>query len=252
MLGLQNASSTGSEFRARVAGVVRVVAGPLGLSLLCAIVCRWAAGDQLGLYLGGVFAMTLLAPPLMAGEETWGNRAIVFGAIVAGIGAVWLAAVFAGDVVFIGWLRSVLVLVAYGLAISALASALRAVRVAAAPAGAVATAAGLVWLAWPVWLCPWLGGASRNALVNALVAGHPAMVINGALRDTYGMWWGHHKLAYQLANILNDIPYELPQSVWIGMLVHLALAGILIAMAVLAARMRRSATPLPAHQPADR
>jgi hypothetical protein len=204
----------------------------LGLGIASALVCYLVAGGRLGMFFGGIVAATLLTPPLVMGEERWLERLVVWAALVAGIALVWLAGVFSGQVTAGAWAANVLVLASYSWAIAAIAVILHRLRIGAVPAAAVAVVMGLIWLSWPMWLCPWLTSGNREAVVGYLVAPHPLMAINGAMRETYGVYWPHHTIAYRLANTLNDVSYGLPKSVAASVVFHVQVGGVLLLLSM--------------------
>lgn len=226
------APSQPSQSSARASALrIAITAAPaLLLGLGSALVYYFAAGDVLGLYFGGIAASTLLAPTLVLAEDRLADRAIVWASLVLSIAAVWLVPVFREHVLFGGWFGSVLVLASYSAAIAGIAAILHRTGLASTVAAAIAIVLGFVWLTWPIWLCPWLTWGNRQAVVGWLVGPHPLMTINGALRGTYAVYWPHHKLAYQLCNVLNDIPYELPHGVLACVLLHLGVAGAAVGM----------------------
>jgi len=213
-----------------------MLAGAPGLLLgaICALGCYLAAGSQLGLYFGGIITATLIAPPLVLAETDWRDRGIALAAIILGIAIVWLVPVLSRNVTFTAWFSSTLVLASYSLALASLAAVLHRIGVGAAAASAMAIVAGIAWLSWPFWLCPWLTSGNRADVVEWLMKPHPLLSINGALRETYPACWlrDKHKIAYTLANVLNDIPYELPRGVLRAVLIHLGIGAILTSLAL--------------------
>lgn len=201
-----------------------MAAGPgFILALGSAIVCYFAAGDRLGLLFGGVLTATLIVPFLVLAERRRADRAIVAGAVIVAIGIVWLAPALAGRISWGAWLACVGVLAAHVLALGTVASLLRRLGLSGASAGGAVVLLALAWLTWPFWLSPWMTWSNRQEVVAALVAGHPLFAINGAIG---GQFWPNHLLSYHLMNVMNDIPYELPRSVWRMVIVHGGIAAV--------------------------
>lgn len=206
----------------------RDAAWPAAAGLLLAIVttalCRSAAGVSLGLFFGGIGFATLLVPPLVAGEPALRGRALVAAGVGIGTGALWLTAL--GELVTPGqWLACTLVIVAYALALLGVCSALLALRVHPVLAAGTVTLAGLLWLAWPVWLSPALRRPGGDALAAWLIPAHPLFAVNATLPhfDT----WDRYPLAYGSLTALNqDVFYALPTGVHWAVLAHV-LAGAL-------------------------
>src|SRR5205814_9208265 len=69
-----------------------VVAFPFVLAAASAVAWVFAANTSLGLYLGGLALVSVLAPPLVAAADDRLRAALALAAVVAGIGAVWLFA----------------------------------------------------------------------------------------------------------------------------------------------------------------
>src|SRR5690242_18869198 len=75
-----------SEFLRRL---VSVTALPLVTSSASAIACYWAAGPRLGLFLGGLLMVTVLAPPLAVAEGSWRDRLLSLAGLVLPVIVVW-------------------------------------------------------------------------------------------------------------------------------------------------------------------
>jgi hypothetical protein len=219
---------------ARCAGrAARVAVVPFALAMVFAVACWWAAGAGLGLFFGGVGAVTLIAPGLALAESALSGRAIAAGAATLAVAIVWLAPIYAGEAQIGEWAGSCLVLASYAAALVGLAAALERARLTTAGAAALAVVAGLAWLSWPVWMAPWLTGEHRQTVVAWLVAGHPLFAINGAMSRSFPVPWAQCAIAYDLTNIGDDIPYEMPGSILRCVAAHLVVGACLGAIGVL-------------------
>jgi hypothetical protein len=190
------------------------------LTGLCAVFC----GLSLALFIGGLFFLTTILPPLILTQATLQRRLLVAGCVVDGIAIVWLTAVFSPQVSFMDWLGCYGVLIAYATLLSGVVIGLTRLRLPSLTASAITVTVSLVWLTWPVWLSPYLTGPSADAIVARLAAIHPLFAINGVLVNLGT--WSHLPIAYrELTTLGQDVPYTLPTSVWPMVLVHL-LPGI--------------------------
>ena len=216
------------------------------------------AGETLGLFLGGLAAATLLVPGLSLIEPTWRRRLAVAGGAWVGIAIVCLTAVLSRDVevlrepghpavdglvLFTEWLAAMAVILAYALALAGLAAALRRTGLAAVGSAALTVAIASAWLTWPIWMAPWLKGASGQRIVAVLVPAHPLFAINGALWERYSVPWAQHRLAYQLTNIGDDIPYTMPKNILPAVATHAGCGCILMFLAVIKPRRRPAIRP---------
>ena len=186
---------------------------PFLIATLAVCLCYAAAGDSLDFYLGPTIAITLILPVMAAPHARWFDAVIVAGAMVDAVGIAWLLAVFGGNLTFPQWLECYLVLAAYAMALTSLTRA---------TAAWFATLAGVAWLTWPVWTSPFL----TIALVRVLTPAHPLMAINGAL-ENYGFWL-EQPLMYRYSSLGQDVPYLPPQSIWPCLIVHGAIALLLL------------------------
>src|SRR5690242_7867930 len=83
---------------------------PLIASLAGGVLCNWAAGMTLGLFIGGLAVVTLITAPLVAAEETWLGRALAWGGAVHGVAGVWFYAAVKADLDLSLWASCYLVL----------------------------------------------------------------------------------------------------------------------------------------------
>ena len=209
---------------------------PSLLTIGLMLACYGAAGATLGLFLGGIAVATVVTPGVVLAEENWFGRLVAWAGVVDALMIVWLAPLIGGVISIGDWGEAVCVGVAYAAALGAVALCLRGVRVPAVMAAGVTVVMGLAWLAWPVWMAPWLTGDNREATVAWLVWGHPVFALNGAMLEAFGQPWAQMKVAYRLTNLGDDIAYEMPRGVWACVGVHGVIAGLVIAPQVLLSR----------------
>ena len=84
-----------------------------------------------------------------------------------------------------------MVIVAYALALLAIAWLLERMGVPAPLAATIVILVALAWLSWPIWLSPRLGGPNRQAVVAWLVGPHPLFALNSILKSSHapvGVW----------------------------------------------------------------
>jgi hypothetical protein len=211
---------------------------PLGLGLIAGVACWLAAGPSLGLYLGGVAMLAILLPPLVAIQQDRLHAAVAAGSTFNGIALVWLLAALGGGSALLAWLQAYVVLAALATLLVGLTWML--VRFARPLiAGAATTTIALLWLAWPLWLSPWLTGQGGERAVARLTRIHPFMAINIALRDL-GVWV-QTPFMYAHSALGQDVPFELPRGILPCVLSHAAVGIVLLAIA----RARRFTQPPP-------
>jgi hypothetical protein len=97
----------------------------------------------------------------------------------------------------------------------------------------------VLFLTWPVWAANLLTTFESQWLVDLLVKVGPFFAINGAIDPTDA--FTHRPLAYRLMNLGQDIPYEMPRSIWPCVLLHVS-AG-LPGMILWFLRARRRSNP---------
>lgn len=212
----------------------------LSLGLICGAACSFAAGPTAGLFFGGVAMATLIAPPLLAGETVRWRQAFVAASVVDGVALPWLLAVSDPAVSILDWVRAYLLLAADVLALWGLLSLLVSLRIAPLFASAIVVVLGMAWLAWPVWLSPWLAG--RQTLVGWLVCAHPLFGLDGALRHLGPPWTERHLMYTRLTVLNQDVAYSLPPGVGRAVVVHAALGaiGLFVSNWVSARRVNRN------------
>jgi hypothetical protein len=187
--------------------------------------CYLAAGDGLGLYLGGIALGMLLTPPLALAYDTRLNRILAAASIADGVGVIWLIAMLRSDVTFGQWLAAYVLLAACVIGVAGIASALARYVVRDLFASAVTVAFALAWLTWPIWLSAWVDYARVARVMEWLIPGQPLLAMNGLL-SSLGVW-GESPLMYQLTSLGQDVPYSLP-SVAPCAIAHFLLGGALL------------------------
>ncbi len=202
-------------------------------------------GRNLGLFFGGLILASVLAPLLVVADSDLTRRWSMVAGIVAAIALVWLSCVINDTITLWEWFRATLVLLIYTLAVAGPAGLLARIHIPSA----VVVIFSLAWLSWPIWLAPALRGrASAEKVVAGLVAVNPTFAIQGSLLQSFPVPWAQYRIAYRLTNIGDDIPYQMPTSVFSCVLLH----GIIAIIAMLAAHWRPARTAArPEHPPAD-
>jgi hypothetical protein len=186
--------------------------------------CWWATGAGLGLFLGAILLLTLYTPPLALSQRS--DRAWI-AALGAAIGAsiVLGVSIAPADVDAGECLRCALVLAAYAFALSGFAITLATIRFPAPVAGGITVVIGLLWLAWPVWLSPWMTQSRADWLTPA----NPLLAVNGVIAHLGS--WDHAPIAYRSLTVLNqDVPYRLPKTIMPAVVLHafIGAAGLLL------------------------
>jgi hypothetical protein len=216
---------------------------PLLLSFGLTVACHLTVGPTLALFFAGVVVATLLVPPLSLTRGDFLGQLLVVAGVLDGIALGWLIATADPLVTFADCLRAYGLLLGYGLALWGLTALLARAGVAPVLAPAVVVVVAMLWLAWPVWLSPWLAG--RDTLVGWLTWPHPLLALDGALRHLGPPWTERHWMYTRLTVLNQDVFYELPRGVWPGALLHGAVGAALL----LLAHARRRVTPAPAPPP---
>jgi hypothetical protein len=198
------------------------------LSATGALACCIASGPTLGVYLGALILVTAITPPLLLGQDRWPNRITSLSAVVTPVAVIWLIAALRSDTRIGEWLAAVIVLSAYTLALSALASAMRTARMSAVVASALTVTLALAWLTWPIYLSrTWHGEASAPGVAR-LGNVHPGLAINAQLRHLGN--WTEQSIAYHLTDLNQNVPFTPPQTIWPTTLFHATLAAALFAL----------------------
>ena len=194
---------------------------PLLLSLAAGVACYVVLGATTGLFFATVVIVALVTPPLVLAYPDRVRQAVVWSSVVDGVAVALLAAVADPYVTLLDWVRTYLLLAAFALASWGVARLLVRVRVPPVLASALTVVLALAWLAWPVWLSPWLAG--RETLVAWLVPAHPLLALDGALRHLGPPWTEHHYMYTRLSVLNQDVPYSLPRGVGAATALHTAI-----------------------------
>jgi hypothetical protein len=234
---------------ARLCGVSLLPA--LFMSLGWTLACRYAAGPNLGLFLGALVGAALLTPPLVLTDGRWIGRLLALLGLIAGPPLVWLTDFGAAGVSFFDGMRITLVLAAFTASLGGLALMLYRIGFAAVFASAMVVAVALSWLSWPVWTAPWLHGRGAESLVAALVAPHPLFAINGGAEGPFPRPWAQYRYAYRLTTLGDHLNYSPPASIVPCVLFHGVLAGACLGLIRALDWRRRHRAPIaPVNPPA--
>ena len=196
---------------------------PLLLSSGAALACCLLLGATTALFFGAVAIIALLTPPLVMSYADRARQLLAASAVVDGVGIVLLFATADPYVTLLDWVRAYLLLIAFAAALWGVTALLVRLRVAPLFASAITVVVALAWLAWPIWLSPALAG--RETLVGWLVAAHPLLALDGALRHLGPPWTEHHLMYTRLTVLNQDVFYALPRGVGWAVLIH-AVIGI--------------------------
>ena len=123
-------------------------------------------------------------------------------------------------VTLLDWVRADLLLAAFALALWGVAGGAVRLRFEPVLASALTVVLALAWLAWPVWLSPWLAGARRWC------RGRAAAPAARALRRcaTSARRGPSATSMYTRLSVLNqDVAYSLPRGVGPAVIVHTAI-----------------------------
>ena len=203
-------------------GALRAALAPLLLSLGASLACYFVLGPTTGLFFGVVTVVALLTPPLVLSHDSRLRQLIVASSVVDGAGVALLLAVADPYVTLLDWVHAYLLLIAFAGALWGVAVALNRARLMPVFASALTVVLALAWLAWPVWLSPWVRG--RETLVGWLVAAHPLLALDGALRHLGPPWTEHHWMYTRLSVLNQDVAYSLPAGVGAAVVVHALVA----------------------------
>jgi len=195
------------------------------LALACSLVCYFEVGGSLGLFIGGIASAALLLPYLTRFDTRASRELLIALAYPLAIAIVWLVASFQFGIPILQLVKSVLVLAAFSFAIVSLKSALMRATRCDVVASAITVVLALAWLSWPIWMSR--GVVGHQTLAGWLVRLHPIFAINGAMPQLGT--WTHQPLMYHLTNLGQDVPYELPASIWPCAIAHLMIGAALVA-----------------------
>jgi hypothetical protein len=199
---------------------------PFLLSLVATALCYYAAGPTLGLFFGTFFMIAMIVPPLQQSDTGW--LSILVG-VCAAAALVWIAAATQPDVYLSDCFKSLIVLVAWTLALLGIGRLLRVARIDPTLAAAITLLLALAWLTWPVWLTPAIETSHGQTIVDLLVPAHPLFAINGVMKH-FGAWDHYPALAYPTLTVLNqDVSYRQPSSIIPAVVLHSLLGlGLLL------------------------
>ena len=198
------------------ANAVRSIIAAFVLALVGAIVSNIAAGATFGLLIGSTAFAPIIAPTI----TTRSHRLWIAIAVTLANLLVWIF-----SIPIIDAFECAIVLVAFTLALMALRSA------------SIAILVGLIWLSLPIWL--------RTDPAATLSAYHPLFAMNGAC-DTLGIWT-QQPILYRLTTLGQDVPFELPSSIWPCVIAH----GVIALTLLVPTRRPRSTTATAGDAPAD-
>jgi hypothetical protein len=200
--------------RLSIIDLLRIAAWPFIIAAAAVSLCYAAAGHTLGFYLGPVLAITLILPVIVSSQSRLVGAVVGAGAIVDAVGIAWLLAVFGPNLTFVQWLGCYCIVAAYAFALMALTRA---------TAAWFAVLAAVAWLTWPVWTSPFID----INLARWLTPAHPLLAINSLVIHR-GVWLVQ-PLMYQYSSLGQDVPYAMPRSIWPCVIVHAAIALLLLA-----------------------
>jgi len=205
------------------------------ISLAAMAVCGWVAGTSLGLFFGGLFAVTFLVPVGILAHSNLRHLIAGFAAVVAPVAIAWLMPALKGADTFAQCALASLTLAAYALAVDGISLVLSRLGLPAVFAAAVAIGIGIAWLTWPIWLSIPLVKNGWSGIVQDLVAVHPPLVINGILTNEPA--WTERSLAYHLTNLNQDVPIQLPSGAGPCIALH-GIVGMALASAAMVPRRK--------------
>ena len=207
-----------------VRAALRTALAPLLLSFGAGATCYFVLGVTTGFFFGAVALVGLLTPPLVVAHADRARQLVAAAAVADGVAAACLFAVADPAVSLLDWLKVYVLLAAFGAAAWGVADAAsRSAGMAPVLASALTVALALAWLAWPVWLSPWLAG--REELVASLVKRHPLFAVDAALRHLGPAWTERHYMYTRLTVLNQDVFYSLPGGVTSAVALHAGFAA---------------------------
>jgi hypothetical protein len=201
----------------------------LGIFILCGAltgVAWWAAGPTLGLFMAPPALLAIVMPQIVSViSRAWQRWAVWLLASIA-TPLVWFIALpdmpgnNARQVSGCAIVLSAFVLLLIGLTDGLIRSGIRPTASAA-----VVTIFSLLWLTWPIWLSGHFKGYAEETLTSQLVWAHPLFAMNAVLFDQ----WDRYQIMYSTLSSLNqDVPYNIPGSIWPAVLMHAVPGAILL------------------------
>ncbi|HTW93987.1 MAG TPA: hypothetical protein VMD30_04275 [Tepidisphaeraceae bacterium] len=213
-----------------------VVLPPLLLTGALSILFAAIAGISLGTVIGGLFAITLVLPPLSAGQPKLCDRFSILACCAAAVAATWICLVRPQAATIGQWCEVSLVMAAYAAALAGCVALLD--RLLGSPlSSAITILIAFSWLTWPIWLSPWMATTANEHLIDLLVLLHPPLLANGIL--TFTAPWTEQSLAYTLTVLGQDIPIALPDNPLPSIGVHVLVAAAGFALASFKIRKNR-------------
>ena len=203
---------------------LRTALAPLLLSFGAGVACYFVLGATAGFFFSAVSIVALLTPPLVVAHTDRARQLVTAAAVVDGAAVACLVAVVDPGVSALDWVKAYVLLAAWGAALCGITSLLLRLRVEPTVASALTGVLSLAWLAWPIWLSPWIAG--RETLVAWLVAPHPLLALDGALRHLGPVWTERHYMYTRLSVLNQDVFYSLPRGVGGAVLFHAALCAM--------------------------
>jgi hypothetical protein len=163
---------------------------------------------ELGIVIAGLFIVVLIVPALTAGKRRLTGRLRTTVTVTVAVAAAWL---LFGQAPIGQWCAAAVLLGSVAFVSLAATFALENARLHPVLAAAAVVVIGVAWLAWPVWLSPWLDGSVPRRLTAMLVEIHPPLVANGILTATPP--WTELTVAYHLTVLNQDVPIAMPMSI---------------------------------------
>lgn len=207
---------------------------------LIAIAGLWmAAGNSLGLWLGGFAVVALLLPPVYLQGPTLLKRLIDAAIVTDCVVVVWLVAATMTSVTLLDWFLCTVLLYSFAIGGLGVAHTLRALRLPSELAAAGTVLFLLGWLAAPVWL----SHAMNDWFADLLSQYHVLFAVNSRLTDL-GIWL-EHPIIYRHTVLGQDVAYALPTSIGPTVLLHTLLGGCGVGFGILFSAWRTPTRALP-------
>lgn len=191
---------------------------------ICCAALWWAAGDSLGIWLGGFGVVALLVPIFAAEKNGLSRRVAVVGIVCAFVLIGWIFSTIRTEVRVSEFLSSAILLAAFASACLGLILLLEACRLPPSVCTLFVTLAAAAWLTSPVWMSQWMN-ESRAAFLSDY---QPLLVVNGQVKSL-GIWLEQPRI-YRHVVLGQDEPYSLATGVWKSVISHglLGLLGIAV------------------------
>lgn len=183
-----------------------------------------SATPEVNIFLGALFLLTVVVPPLVLGEQRIVRQLAVAASAVTPVCLMTVRLIGPNQVHASEWLAVAGVLIAFPLALAGISLMLRHLRFTSAAAAALSVTLGIVWITWPVWASRTWEGRASESTIERLAPYHPGMLIDGQLARGLGSWTTG-SVAYGLTDLNQNVMYPVPASVWRGVIAFLVLAG---------------------------